>query len=132
MINNFKEEEKKKSSTISKILKIGVGVSITDKIIGKINDMIKKNFVNQIELKEYLLSGKVVELWGTKLDGSKLHRNFEKTIDGPGGRAMGGCRYWDTPYNYMILWSNTDNDFRTIVLRNVEKIRVGNKIYLVK
>jgi hypothetical protein len=54
------------------------------------------------------------------------------STDGPGGRAMGGTIYWQSPYNYMIYFSETDGDFRTIVLKNVTKIVQENRTYYVK
>jgi hypothetical protein len=53
------------------------------------------------------------------------------SVDGPGGKAMGGTIYWRAPYNYMIYFSETDGDFRTIVLRNVTKIVQNGRSYLV-
>lgn len=114
------------------VVEVITELSIMDKILGKINSLIGRNYITQIELKQYLLSGDIVELWGTKLDGSSLHRIFEKNLDGPNGRAMRGCRYWDEPYNYMILWSNTDGDFRTIVLKNVQRVKIDGRIYKVR
>jgi hypothetical protein len=92
----------------------------------------KKNFIDKYELKRILLSGEEFRLYGVKLDGTPLIRDFVKTIDGP---SMGvGYRYWDSPYNYLILWSLDNSDWRTIVLKNVKKIRMksDNKLLYVR
>lgn len=133
MINKFEEVKVEETNSVGEsAIKIFAGLSLIDKILGKINALVGRNYINQIELKNFLLSGDIVELWGKKLDGTPLHREFYKNLDGPRGRAMWGVRYWDSPYNYMILYSKTDSDFRTIVLKNVEKVKIGGKIYKVK
>lgn len=133
MINKFEEVKVEKTNSVGEsAIKIFAGLSLIDKILGKINALVGRNYINQIELKNFLLSGDIVELWGKKLDGTPLHREFYKNMEGPAGRAMMKVRYWDSPYNYMILYSKTDSDFRTIVLKNVEKVKIGGKIYKVK
>lgn len=118
--------------TVEKVGVAATGINIVDKILGKINALAGRTTIDQTELKNFLLSGSVVELWSYKLDGSKLHRDFRKTIDGPSGRSS--YRYWGDPWNYMVLWSETNSGWRTIVLKNVYKIRLkeNNKTYLVK
>lgn len=132
MINKFEEMKVEQTNSVGKAINVLAGISLIDKIIGKINSLIGRNYITQIELKNFLLSGDIVELWGSKLDGTPLHREFYKNLEGPRGRAMWGCRYWSEPYNYMILYSKTDSDFRTIVLRNVTKVKINGKIYKVK
>lgn len=132
MINKFEEMKVEETNSVGKAINVLAGISLIDKILGKINALIGRNYITQIELKNFLLSGDIVELWGSKLDGTPLHREFYKNMEGPGGRAMMKVRYWDSPYNYMILYSKTDSDFRTIVLRNVTKVKINGKIYKVK
>jgi hypothetical protein len=76
------------------------------------------------------LTGVPFRIYASKLDGSNIVRDMY-SVDGPGGRAMGGTIYWRAPYNYMIYFSETDGDFRTIVLRNVTKIVQNGRSYLV-
>jgi hypothetical protein len=66
-----------------------------------------------------------------KKDGSTARRDMFTTF-GPGGRAMSGVQYWRAPYNYMIAYSNTDNGFRTIRLKDVDWIEKDNQKYYVR
>lgn len=103
-----------------------------NKFLDKVEEFIERVYIDKNKLKEYLLSGEDIRVYGTKLDGTNFVRDMHKTINGPAGRAMWRTRYWESPYNYMILWSDTDSEFRTIVLRNVEKVRFNNRTYLIK
>lgn len=76
------------------------------------------------------LSGIPFRIYATKLDGSNIVRDMY-AVEGPGGKAMGGCIYWKAPYNYMIF-QQQDGEFRTIVLKNVTKIVQNGRSYLVR
>ncbi len=87
--------------------------------------------ISQSQMRAMTLTGVPFRIFATKLDGSNIVRDMY-SVDGPGGRAMGGTIYWRSPYNYMIYFSETDGDFRTIVLRNVTKIVQDGRTYFVK
>ena len=72
-----------------------------------------------------------VTVYATKLDGSNRVFKDVTTVDGPGGKAMGGCIYWKAHYWYVIVDEGSVG-FRTIVLRNVSKIKVNGRNYLIK
>jgi hypothetical protein len=86
--------------------------------------------ISQSQMRAMTLTGVPFRIYASKLDGSNIVRDMY-SVDGPGGRAMGGTIYWRAPYNYMIYFSETDGDFRTIVLRNVTKIVQNGRSYLV-
>ena len=87
--------------------------------------------ISQSQMRAMTLTGVPFRIYASKLDGSNIVRDMY-SVDGPGGRAMGGTIYWRSPYNYMIYFSETDGDFRTIVLRNVTKIVQNGRTYLVR
>lgn len=67
-----------------------------------------------------------IKVWSKKLSGVRFKRV---------------CQTWDkqgTPlYNYQargywVMWSEPDQGWRTIVLRTVEKVKIGNQFYKVK
>jgi hypothetical protein len=75
--------------------------------------------------------GLPVTIYSEKLDGSNRVFTDSTTIDGPGGKAMFGTIYWRAPYYYMIV-RESGVGFRTVVLRNVSKLKVGGKTLYVK
>jgi hypothetical protein len=75
--------------------------------------------------------GLPVTIYSKKLDGSNRVFDDSITVDGPGGKAMGGTIYWRAPYWYMIV-REPNVGFRTVVLRNVTKLKVGGKTLFVK
>jgi hypothetical protein len=87
--------------------------------------------ISQAQMRAMTLTGVPFRIYASKFDGSNIVRDMY-SVDGPGGRAMGGTIYWRSPYNYMIYFSETDGDFRTIVLRNVTKIVQNGRTYLVR
>jgi hypothetical protein len=87
--------------------------------------------ISQSQMRAMTLTGVPFRIYASKLDGSNIVRDMY-SVDGPGRRAMGGTIYWQAPYNYMIYFSETDGEFRTIVLRNVTKIVQNGRTYLVR
>lgn len=103
----------------------------TNLVYKRIQEFAQRTEISQQQMREMTLSGVPFRIYATKLDGSNIVRDMY-SVDGPGGKAMGGTIYWRAPYNYMIYFSETDGDFRTIVLRNVTKIVQNGKTYLVR
>lgn len=90
-----------------------------------------RNEISYREMREMILNTyEPFRIYGTKLDGTNIVRDVY-SVDGPGGRAMNGVIYWRSPYNYMILYSQSDSGFRTFVLKNVTKIVKNGKSYIV-
>jgi hypothetical protein len=96
-----------------------------------LHEFAERTEISQSKMREMTLSGIPFRIYATKLDGSNIVRDMY-SVPGPGGKAMSGTIYWRSPYNYMIYFSETDGDFRTIVLRNVTKIMQDGRTYFVK
>jgi hypothetical protein len=96
-----------------------------------LQEFAERTEITQSQMRAMTLTGVPFRIYASKLDGSNIVRDMY-SVDGPGGRAMGGTIYWRSPYNYMIYFSETDGDFRTIVLRNVTKIVQNGRTYLVR
>jgi hypothetical protein len=86
--------------------------------------------ISQSQMREMTLTGVPFRIYASKLDGSNIVRDM-RSVEGPGGKAMGGTIYWRSPYNYMI-YEQDNGEFRTIVLRNVTKIVQNGRTYLVR
>lgn len=99
--------------------------------LNNLYEFAERTEISESQMRAMTLSGVPFRIYATKLDGSNIVRDMY-SVDGPGGRAMGGTIYWRSPYNYMIYFSETDGDFRTIVLRNVTKIVQNGRTYFVK
>ena len=107
---------------------------MTNSFLKHLYQFAERNEISYQEMKQRILEagrgGFPVTVYATKLDGSNRVFNDVTTVDGPGGKAMGGCIYWKAPYYYMIV--DEDNvGFRTIVLRNVSKIKINGKSFLI-
>ena len=96
-----------------------------------LHEFAERTEISESQMRAMTLTGVPFRIYASKLDGSNIVRDMY-SVDGPGGRAMGGTIYWRSPYNYMIYFSETDGDFRTIVLRNVTKIVQNGRTYLVR
>jgi hypothetical protein len=105
-------------------------------VYSKIAQFKSKNTISYQKMRSIILEagrgGPPVTIYGEKLDGTNRVFGDVTTIDGPGGEAMGGTIYWKSPYYYMIVYSPDDAGFRTVVLKNVTKIRVNSQSYLVE
>ena len=95
-----------------------------------LHEFAERTEISQSQMRAMTLTGQPFRIYASKLDGSNIVRDMY-SVDGPGGKAMGGTIYWRSPYNYMIYFSETDGDFRTIVLRNVTKIVQNGRTYFV-
>ena len=96
----------------------------------RIAEFAERTEISYQQMRNMTLTGVPFRIYATKLDGRNIVRDMY-SVEGPGGRAMGGTIYWKSPYNYMIYYSETDSDFRTIVLKNVTKIVKNNRAYYV-
>ena len=67
-----------------------------------------------------------MRVWSKKLSGVRLRRVMQ-TRD-----KVGTPSYNYQARGYWVMWSQTDGGWRTIVLKSVEKVKLGNQIYKVK
>jgi hypothetical protein len=67
------------------------------------------------------------KIFSTKLDGTRMVREMY-SFDGPSGNV----RYNYQAKGYMIFFDATKGGFRTIVYRNVYKLEMDGKTYLVR
>jgi hypothetical protein len=103
--------------------------------LSNLYEFAKRTEISYQEMKRVILEagrgGLPVTIYSTKLDGSNRVFDDSITVNGPGGKAMGGTIYWRAPYYYMIV-REAGVGFRTVVLRNVSKLKVGGKTLYVK
>ena len=75
-------------------------------------------------------------IWGrTEKENKTLRRVQAYSVAGPGGRAMGGARYWTNKYvpeGYIILYNVEKSGFRTYPINKITKIEKDNQIFKVK
>lgn len=82
--------------------------------------------VSRREMTELIKSRREMKIWSTKLNGSSMRRVM-KTGKPTGGKS-GNPRYKQK--GQWILRSQTDdNEWRTIILSSVDKIKIGNQFY---
>jgi hypothetical protein len=109
---------------------------ISNLVHSKIAQFKSRNVISYQKMRSIILEagrgGPAVTIYGEKLDGTNRVFGDVTTVDGPSGNAMGGTIYWKSPYYYMIVYSPDDAGYRTVVLKNVTKIRVDNQSYLVE
>jgi hypothetical protein len=68
-----------------------------------------------------------MRVWSKKLDGIGLRRVMETRS--PTGNPP---RYNYQARGYWVMYSQTDRGWRTIVLNNVTKIKLGNQVYKIR
>jgi hypothetical protein len=68
-----------------------------------------------------------MRIWTTKLDGDGMRRMFQTRV--PTGNPPS---YNYQARGYWVMWSESDRGWRTIVLDNVEKVKLGNQFYKIK
>ena len=57
------------------------------------------------------------------------------SVQGPGGKAMGGARYWTNQYvpeGYVILYNVSEGGFRTYPINRITQIEKDGQRYKVK
>jgi len=85
--------------------------------------------ITRREMTELIKSKKEMKVWSTKLDGSRMKRTMR--TGNPTGRKSGNPRYKQKGQWVMISQTNS-GEWRTIVLKTVEKVKVGNQVYKVR
>lgn len=66
-----------------------------------------------------------MRVWSTKLNGEGMRR-YMRTENKKSGTS------WNPNYaqkDQWVMWSQTDNGWRTIVLNTVTKVKLGNQFY---
>jgi len=104
--------------------------TVLEKIVDKQTYMFAKPAIelSRTEMNKLIKTTKFkdIKVWSKKLSGVRFKRV---------------CQTWDkqgTPvYNYQargywVMWSEPDQGWRTIVLRTVEKVKIGNQFYKVR
>jgi hypothetical protein len=104
---------------------------MSNSFLKHLHEFAERTEISESQMRAMTLTGVPFRIYASKLDGSNIVRDMI-SVPGPGGRAMSGTIYWRAPYNYMIYFSETDGDYRTIVLRNVTKIVQNGRTYLVR
>ena len=67
-----------------------------------------------------------IKVWSRKLSGVRMKRVMQ-TWD-----KQGTPVYNYQARGYWVMWSETNQGWRTIVLKSVEKVKIGNQFYKVK
>lgn len=97
----------------------------------KLQKFAKRTEISFREMKDMVMSGDVMTIYATKKDGSNMVREMYLIAGTPSGRGMGGFPYWRR--GYMVMWDFGKSNYRTIIFRNIEKIKTyEGKILYVK
>jgi len=74
-----------------------------------------------------------MRVWSTKLNGSRMRR-MEQTRDKLPNSSPGVVKRRRTlkRQNMWVVWSETNQGWRTIRLRTVDKVKIGQQFYIVK
>lgn len=78
-------------------------------------------------------------IWGRTEGKTTPARSFSRaeaySVAGPGGRAMGGARYWTNRYvdeGYVILYDVGRLGFRTFPIKRITRIEKDGQVYKVR
>ena len=78
-------------------------------------------------------------IWGRTEGKTKPARTFSRnpaySVFGPGGRAMGGARYWTNKYvpeGYVILFDVEKSGFRTFPIHRITRIETDGQVFKVR
>ena len=75
-------------------------------------------------------------IWGrTEKENKSLKRVQAYSVQGPGGRAMSGARYWTNKYvqdGYIILYNVEKSGFRTYPIKKITQIEKDGQRFKVK
>lgn len=107
-------------------------------IVRKLQKFQEQN-ISVNELKDMLYDNyEIFYIWGRTEGKTKPSRTFSRqeaySIAGPGGRAMGGARYWTNKYvpeGYVILFE-VGTGFRTFPIHRISRIEKDGQIYKVR
>lgn len=74
-----------------------------------------------------------MRVWSTKLNGARMRR-MEQTRDlvPNGSPSVRKRRNTLRRQNMWVVWSETNQGWRTIRLRTVDKVKIGNQFYKLK
>ena len=67
-----------------------------------------------------------MRVWSKKLSGVRLRRIMQTQ------NKIGTPTYNYQARGYWVMWSETDGGWRTIVLKSVEKVKIGSQFYKVR
>jgi hypothetical protein len=101
-----------------------------DKFLNKLEQFAQPAImISRAEMNRLLKETKFryMRVWTTKLSGERMRRMFETR--NPTGNPP---RYNYQARGYWVMWSQADRGWRTIVLKNVEKVKLGNQFYKVQ
>jgi hypothetical protein len=101
-----------------------------DKFLNKLEQFAEPAImISRAEMNRLLKETKFryMRVWTTKLSGERMRRMFETR--NPTGNPP---RYNYQARGYWVMWSQADRGWRTIVLKNVEKVKLGNQFYKVQ
>lgn len=92
-------------------------------------EMTRKQMIELIKNTKYTS----MRVWSTKLNGSRMRR-MEQTRNLIPNSSPGVVKRRRTlkRQNMWVVWSETNNGWRTIRLRTVDKVKIGNQFYKVK
>lgn len=93
--------------------------------------------VSRAQLKEMLYDAyDMMYIWGrTEKENKQLRKVEVYSVQGPGGRAMGGARYWTNRYvngGYVILYNTDKSGFRTYPINKITHIEKDGQKFKVK
>ena len=75
-------------------------------------------------------------IWGqTEKERKSLRRVQAYSVQGPGGRAMSGARYWTDEYvpeGYIILYNVEKSGFRTYPINRITQIEKDGELFKVQ
>lgn len=104
--------------------------TVLEKIVDKQTYMFAKPAIelSRTEMNRLIKTTKFtdIKVWSKKLSGVRFKRVCQ-TRD-----KIGTPVYNYQARGYWVMWSNEDSGWRTIVLRSVEKVKMGNQFYKVR
>lgn len=96
----------------------------------KLQKFAQRNDISFKQMKDMVMSGDVMTIYATKKDGTNMVREMYLIAGTPSGKAMWGFPYWKR--GYMIMWDFGKGNYRTIIFKNIEKIKTfDGKTYYV-
>ena len=112
------------------------------KVSNRLNNLVElqTETISLAQLKMMLYDTyEVFSIWGQtegKTEPRKTIRGEQMySVQGPGGRAMGGARYWTNQYvpeGYVILYNVKEGGFRTYPINRITEIEKDGQRFKVK
>jgi hypothetical protein len=103
---------------------------VSEKVLDKLQQFAEPAIeVSRAEMNRIIKETKFryMRIWTTKLSGVRMRRMMETR--NPTGNPPS---YDYKAKGYWVLWDQNARNWRTVVLRNVEKIKIGNQFYKIK